>query len=108
LPVETPLSGRTNSLFMGTHVISGSATAAVVFTGKDAEFDKISERLKLRPQETEFERGVARFGYFLMEVTLVLVSWEKDGEICCFTLIKMEGLTDRVKDMLGPVMKEMM
>jgi hypothetical protein len=43
-----------------------------------------------------------------MEVTLVLVSWEKDGEICCFTLIKMEGLTDRVKDMLGPVMKEMM
>ena len=73
LPVEMPLSGRTNSLFMGTHVISGSATAAVVFTGKDAEFGKISERLKLRPQETEFERGVARFGYFLMEVTLALV-----------------------------------
>jgi Mg2+-importing ATPase len=73
LPAETPLSGRTNSLFMGTHIISGSATAVVVFTGKDAEFGKISERLKLRPQETEFERGVTRFGYFLMEVTLVLV-----------------------------------
>ena len=58
---------------MGTHVISGSATAAVVLTGKNAEFGKISERLKLRPQETEFEQGVARFGYFLMEVTLVPV-----------------------------------
>jgi Mg2+-importing ATPase len=29
--------------------------------------------LKLRPQETDFERGIRRFGYFLMEVTLVLV-----------------------------------
>jgi len=92
---------------MGTHVISGSATAAVVFTGKDAEFGKISERLKLRPQETEFERGVARFGYFLMEVTLALVSWEKDGEVCCCTLIKVEGLTEMIKGMLGPVMKTM-
>jgi len=32
-----------------------------------------SNRLKLRPQETEFEHGIRRFGYFLMEVTLVLV-----------------------------------
>ena len=28
---------------------------------------------KTRPQETEFERGIRQFGYFLMEVTLVLV-----------------------------------
>ena len=42
-------------------------------TGKETEFGKVSERLKLRPQETEFEHGVRRFGYFLMEVTLVLV-----------------------------------
>ena len=33
----------------------------------------MSERLKLRPEETEFERGIRRFGYFLMQVTLVLV-----------------------------------
>ena len=37
------------------------------------EFGKVSERLKLRPPETEFEHGVRRFGYLLMEVTLVLV-----------------------------------
>lgn len=73
LPTETPLSQRTNSLFMGTHVISGSAKALVVHTGKETEFGKVSERLKLRPSETEFERGVRRFGYLLMEVTLVLV-----------------------------------
>ena len=33
----------------------------------------MSERLKLRPEETEFEHGIRRFGYFLMQVTLVLV-----------------------------------
>jgi Mg2+-importing ATPase len=73
LTPETPLSQRTNSLFMGTHVVSGSARAVVVRTGKETEFGKVSERLKLRPPETEFERGVRRFGYLLMEITLVLV-----------------------------------
>lgn len=73
LPVETLLSQRTNALWMGTHVVSGSATVLIVHTGKETEFGKVSERLKLRPQETEFEHGIRRFGYFLMEVTLVLV-----------------------------------
>jgi len=73
LPEETPLAHRTNTLFMGTHVVSGSAKAIVVHTGKGTEFGKVSERLALRPSETEFERGVRRFGYFLMEVTLLLV-----------------------------------
>jgi P-type Mg2+ transporter len=73
LPEETSLSQRTNTLYMGTHVISGSATALVVKTGKQTEFGKVSERLKLRPPETEFERGLSKFGYFLMEVTLILV-----------------------------------
>ncbi len=73
LPPETPLSQRTNSIFMGTHVVSGSAKAVVIRTGKETEFGKVSERLKLRPPETEFEHGVRRFGYLLMEITLVLV-----------------------------------
>ena len=73
LAAETPLSQRTNALWMGTHVVSGSAKALVISTGKQTEFGKVSERLRLRPQETDFERGIRRFGYFLMEVTLVLV-----------------------------------
>nr|WP_199197566.1 HAD-IC family P-type ATPase [Chroococcidiopsis sp. CCALA 051] len=73
LPAETALSQRLNTLFMGTHVVSGTATAVVVSTAKNTEFGKVSERLKLRSPETEFERGVRRFGYFLMEVTLMLV-----------------------------------
>ena len=73
LPAETPLGQRTNALWMGTHVVSGSARALVIRTGKDTEFGKVSERLKLRPQTTDFEHGIRQFGYFLMEVTLVLV-----------------------------------
>ena len=73
LPAETSLGQRTNALWMGTHVVSGSAKALVIRTGKETEFGKVSERLRLRPQETDFERGIRQFGYFLMEVTLVLV-----------------------------------
>jgi len=73
LPKEVGLSQRTNTLYMGINAISGTAKAVVVQTGKQTEFGKVSERLKLRPPETEFETGLLKFGYFLMEVTLILV-----------------------------------
>jgi len=73
LSAETALAQRTNAIWMGTYVVSGNAKALVVFTAKDTEFGKVSERLKLKPLETEFERGIRRFGYFLGEVTLILV-----------------------------------
>ncbi|MEW6376640.1 MAG: HgcAB-associated protein HgcC [Thermodesulfobacteriota bacterium] len=38
---------------------------------------------------------------------LALVSWDKGGEICCLYLIKTEYLAERVKDFLGPMIKEM-
>jgi Mg2+-importing ATPase len=73
LPADTPLAQRTNMAFLGTHVVSGTALALVVRTGDDTQFGKIAGSLQLRPPETDFERGVRRFGYFLMEVTLMLV-----------------------------------
>jgi len=73
LPKDTVISHRTNSLFMGTHVISGSSRAVVVNTGTGTEFGKIADHLRFRPPETEFEHGIRHFGYFLMIVTIVLV-----------------------------------
>jgi Mg2+-importing ATPase len=70
---EAQLAQRKNSLFMGTHVVSGAAAALVVFTGAQTVFGQIAGTLRLRAPETDFERGVRRFGYFLMEVTLLLV-----------------------------------
>ncbi|HEX9251446.1 MAG TPA: HAD-IC family P-type ATPase, partial [Ignavibacteriaceae bacterium] len=70
---DTVLSQRTNALFMGTHVISGSCKAVIINTGIDTEFGKVSERLKLRPAETEFEHGIKKFGFLLLEITLVMI-----------------------------------
>lgn len=73
LPPETPLNGRVNSLFMGTHVVSGTAKAVAVHTGVDTEFGKIEKLLSIRPPTPEFERGVMSFGYLLLEVTSILI-----------------------------------
>jgi P-type Mg2+ transporter len=73
LPIDTALAQRTNAVWMGTHIVSGNAKALVILTAKNSEFGKVSERLKLKAPETEFERGIRRFGYFLGEVTLILV-----------------------------------
>ena len=70
---EANLTERTNCVFMGTNVRSGSARTLIVQTGKATAFGQIAERLTLRPPETEFERGIRRFGYLLTEVMLVLV-----------------------------------
>jgi antitoxin PrlF len=37
---------------------------------------------------------------------LALISWEKDGSICCLALMKVENLSGMVKDVLGPLMGE--
>jgi AbrB family looped-hinge helix DNA binding protein len=39
---------------------------------------------------------------------LAIVSMEKDGKICCLSLIKVEELESMVKSMLGPVMDEVL
>lgn len=37
---------------------------------------------------------------------LGLICWEKDGAVCCLSLIKIEELTGMVKTMLGPVVND--
>lgn len=62
-----------NYLFMGTSVTAGTATAVVVKTGKSTQFGEISKRITERRRETEFEGGLRRFGYLIMQVTFVLI-----------------------------------
>jgi len=37
---------------------------------------------------------------------LALLSWEKEGKVCCISLIRAEDLSKMTKDLLGPMMKE--
>jgi Mg2+-importing ATPase len=74
-PVEAQagLPGRTNCVFMGTNVRSGTARAVIVQTGAATAFGQIAKKLTLRPPETEFERGIRHLGFLLTQVMFVLV-----------------------------------
>lgn len=37
---------------------------------------------------------------------LAVVAFEKDSELCCISLVRIEVLSDMVKDVLKPVMQE--
>ncbi len=48
----------TNIVFLGTSIVSGTATAVVTATGRATSFGDIVAHLEYRPPETEFERGI--------------------------------------------------
>ncbi|HEX6534467.1 MAG TPA: magnesium-translocating P-type ATPase [Gemmatimonadaceae bacterium] len=72
MPADTPLAERANTVYLGTHVVSGAGVALVVRTGTATEFGAIAGRLAFRPPETEFEHGVRRFGYLLLDIAMAL------------------------------------
>jgi Mg2+-importing ATPase len=71
--VSAPIAARTNSVFAGTNVRTGTANALVVATGSHTAYGEIAGRLRLRPPETEFDRGVRQFGTLLAGAMTVLV-----------------------------------
>ncbi|HTK11031.1 MAG TPA: magnesium-translocating P-type ATPase [Ktedonobacteraceae bacterium] len=62
-----------NRVFLGTSVVSGSATALVTATGRNTAFGDIVVRLAHRPPETEFERGIRRFSFLILETVIFLI-----------------------------------
>jgi Mg2+-importing ATPase len=71
LDETTELAKRTNSLWQGSSIVSGTAKAIVVNTGSNTIFGKITKSSATQV-ETKFEKGIKDFGYFLMKITLVL------------------------------------
>jgi Mg2+-importing ATPase len=75
---ETPDSTATDAnvpylVFLGTSVVSGTATGLAVTTGAKTMFGDIAVRLRSRPPETEFEHGLRRFSLLILRTTIVLV-----------------------------------
>jgi P-type Mg2+ transporter len=70
---DAPLAERSNTVFLGASVRSGTAKVLVVQTGRRTEFGAIAARLRARPPETDFARGVRQFGYLLIRVMVVIV-----------------------------------
>ena len=73
LPADVPLASRTNCIFAGSSVRSGEAHALVTQTGLRTAFGAVASRLRDRSPETDFVRGLRRFGYLLLRVMTVLV-----------------------------------
>jgi Mg2+-importing ATPase len=74
LPDETSESADAcNKVFLGTSVVSGTATAVVVSTGPRTAFGDIAQRLAQRPVETAFDQGLRRFGFLIMRAVVFLV-----------------------------------
>jgi Mg2+-importing ATPase len=72
-PADAPLHARTNAVFMGASVRSGRARALVAATGARTAFGAIAARLQQREPESDFARGVRRFGEMLVRVMIVIV-----------------------------------
>ena len=62
-----------NMVFLGTSVVSGTATAEVVATGARTAFGDIAARLGVRPEATAFDLGLRHFSQLLARTVLFLV-----------------------------------
>jgi len=70
---DAPLGARGNVVFTGTSVRSGTAMMLAIRTGEQTAFASIAATIARRAPETEFARGIRRFGYLMTEVMLVIV-----------------------------------
>ena len=71
-PASTKADAR-NMVFLGTSVVSGTATAEVVQTGARTAFGDIAARLAARPEETAFDKGLRKFSQLLARTVFFLV-----------------------------------
>ena len=62
-----------NICFMGTNVVSGSATAVVLATGDDTYFGNMARTLSGERAPTSFDRGVNSVSWLLIRFMLVMV-----------------------------------
>jgi Mg2+-importing ATPase len=71
-PASTKADAR-NMVFLGTSIVSGTATAEVVATGPRTAFGDIAARLAARPEETAFDKGLRNFSRLIARTVLFLV-----------------------------------
>jgi len=71
-PASTKADAR-NMVFLGTSVVSGTATAEVVATGAKTAFGDIAARLGARPEATAFDLGLRNFSQLLARTVFFLV-----------------------------------
>ena len=72
VPAGAELADSADLAFMGTVVNAGEGIGVVYATGKNAQFGRIAAGLGERQPETDFQVGLRRFSYLLLQVALTL------------------------------------
>lgn len=102
---DTLLGDRTNMVFAGTHVTSGSGRAIVVATGLDTEIGRIAtlaESTEIEP--TPLERRIARFGRAIMlaagglVAVVLLIGWWRALPLTEITMIAISQTVSMVPE----------
>ena len=65
--------GADDEIFMGSSVVTGSATAVISLTGKSTKFSKIAEVLIRREEPTDFDNGIKDFSFLILKTIFILV-----------------------------------
>jgi Mg2+-importing ATPase len=73
-PAGRTLFEFTNACFMGSNVLSGSARAIVLATGRRTYFGSLAEKLGARRELTSFDKGVKSFTWLMIRFMVVMVS----------------------------------
>ena len=74
MPAGVALAELSSCALMGTVVQSGRGTGVVVATGSRAEFGRIALGLGERQAETDFQVGLRRFSFLLLQVAVTLTT----------------------------------
>lgn len=110
-PARSPLE-LDNIAFLGTSVESGSALGVIAATGKDTFIGCMAQTLAEQPEQTAFDRGIARFTWLMLRFMLVMVplvfaiNWVTKGswhEAFFFALAVAVGLTPEMLPMIVTV-----
>lgn len=99
-------------VFLGTSVVSGTGVVCIAATGPHTAFGAIAARLADRPEETEFQRGLRRFGllitrtvfFLVLFILVVRIAMHKDAfESFVFAVALAVGLTPEFLPMITSV-----
>jgi Mg2+-importing ATPase len=70
---EQQAASPVNGVFMGSSVVSGTATAVVIATGRATRLGAIAGALRREPPPTAFALGIRDFGLMIVRLTVLLV-----------------------------------
>lgn len=69
---KTPCTEKQHHLLMGTHIITGEATALVTAIGRNCEFGKLSKEILVTKPVTSFDKDINEFVLLTIRFVLLL------------------------------------